>query len=489
MAGVFYPQACITLRVLWEDFQLKSDAKLAKVTELNILAKSIRVNINDYSHADTFEAELDYKSFPFDPRLIRSCGITVHIEDMKRLYNDSEQMVRITPTEDKFDEKGKLLSKGNAVFIGFADDSSITFDDTSRTVKLEGRDFTSLFLDRTYPFGTINLEKRVDEVIQEIIDALPENNNKKIKIINKVFLETGVQLPILSSFFGEKDKHSGKKNVRKDESFWEAIQDICSRAGLICYMELDKLIISKPRVLFEKTKTTYFVYGKNLKSLDFKRKLGRRKNFNIVVRSLSIEGKSVLQAQIPAEATAAWSNAVGIPNKEVKQEKIGADGKPVEEENAAPAPYMAFSVKNVVDKDHLITVAQEIYEEISRQEIEGNLSTRDMETWNFNAENKKVVEGCFDLLKLRVGNPISVEIDSSDMQVLSRMSDVDQRRNFLIRQCYDQTAAELIAKNLARISTPFYVKAVEYSMSIDSGFDMKVEFINFIETANKALVK
>ena len=150
---------------------------------------------------------------------------------------------------------------------------------------------------------------------------------------------------------------------------------------------------------------------------------------------------------------------------------------------------MAFSVKNVVDKDHLITVAQEIYEEISRQEIEGNLSTRDMETWNFNAENKKVVEGCFDLLKLRVGNPISVEIDSSDMQVLSRLSDVDQRRNFLIRQCYDQIAAELIAKNLARISTPFYVKAVEYSMSIDSGFDMKVEFINFIETANKALVK
>ena len=477
MAGVFYPQACIVLKILWEDFRIKSDAKLARETTLNILAKSVRVNINDYSHADSFEAEIDYKSFPFDPRLIRSCGVTVHIENMERLHDRNDNLIRIQPKES------------NAVFQGFADEDSINFDDTSRTVKLEGRDFTSLFLDRTYPQGTINLEQRIDEVIQEIMSNLPENSNNKIKLVNKVTEQTGEQLPILSSFFGEKDKHSGKKNVKKDESYWECIQDICSRAGLICYMELDKLIVSKPRVLYEKKSTTYFVYGKNLKSLDFKRKLGRRKNFNIVVRSLNVEDKEVLQAQIPAEATAEWSNEVGVPNKEVKQEKIGADGKPIEEENAQAAPYMAFSVPNIKSKDHLIKVGQEIYEEIGRQEIEGNLETRDMETWNFNAESKRIVEGCFNLLKLRVGNPISIEIDASDMKVLSRLEDIDQRRYYLMDQCYDTVAADVIARSLSRISTPFYTKAVEYSMSIDNGFSMKVEFINFIETANKGLAK
>jgi hypothetical protein len=477
MAGIYYPQACIVLKILWEDFQIKSDARLARETTLNILAKSVRVNINDYSHADSFEAEIDYKSFPFDPRLIRSCGVTVHMENMERLYSNNDNLLRIQP------------KTSNAIFQGFADDDSITFDDNSRTVKLEGRDFTSLFLDRTYPKGTINLEQRIDQVIQEIMSSLPENANNKITLVNKVTEQTKEELPILSSFFGEKDKTSGKKNVKKDESYWECIQDICSRAGLICYMELDKLIINKPRVLYEKKNTTYFVYGKNLKSLDFKRKLGRRKNFNIVVRSLNVEDKEVLQAQIPAEATAEWSNAVGVPNKEVKQEKIGADGKPITEENAQAAPYMAFSVPNIKNKDHLIQVGQEIYEEIGRQEIEGNLETRDMETWKFDAEKKRVNNGCFDLLKLRVGNPLSIEIDASDMQVLSRLGDVDERRRYLIRQCYDQVSADVIARSLSRISTPFYTKSVEYTMSIDSGFSMKVEFINFIETANKGLAK
>lgn len=497
MAGIFYPQVAVTLRILWEDFKLSSEAAKATDYELSIMAKTVRVHVNDYSHADTFTVEVDYKSFPFDPRLIRSCGITVHMENMGKLYDDDGEIVKIKPRSDKKDNDGKVIHEGNTIFQGFADDESIAFDDDKRTVTLEGRDFTSLFLDRKFPISIVNLQGTVDEVIQFVVDKLPENvvinskGTKAITIENRVLDEDGnkVTLPTLASFWSDPHEKSGQKNVHAEESYWEVIQDIVSRAGLIAFIELDKLVITKPRVLYSKKSTVYMVYGKNVRHLEFKRKIGRRKNFNLVLRSMNFQTKSVETVYIPKDATAEWSNAVGVPNKEVKVEKIGPNGLPIKDDNAQAAPYIAFSIPDVASKEQLIVIGQETYEEIGRQEIEGSLETRDMEAWHFNAKDKRVTEGCFDLLKLRIGAPISIEIDHSDMQAISRMNTVPERKRYLLSMGYPSSAAETIAVNLGRVATPFYTKAVEYSYEREQGFTCKIEFINFIEQSNKGFSK
>jgi hypothetical protein len=472
VSGYYYPQASLVLRILWEDFKLNSDPNLAKEYVLPVLARSVRVHINDYAHADTFDAEIDYKNFPFDPRTIRSVGVSVFMEDMKRVYQSNNAIEQIVPSDD------------NAIFLGFADEESITFNDTKRTVRLEGRDFTSLFLDRKFPRGTVNLEQTVDQVIQSILDELPENRNGRIRLDNRV----SGSLPILSSFYSEKDQLSGKRNVRKEESFWELIQNVSSQAGLIAYMELDKLVLSKPRVLYDKKKTVYMVYGKNLSDLEFKRKIGRRKNFNIVVRSLNLNTKEVIEARIPADATEEWSTATGIPREEVLLKKLGADGKPLEDsvERVNPAPYIAYLVPNAPNKNHLVSIGQEIYEEISRQEIEGSLSTKDMSSSYYDAESGKVVSGEFNLLKLKVGTPISIEIEQDDLDKIARMSSVEDRVTYLQQRSYPTKVARVFAETLGRVATPFYTRGVEYSMDAESGFSCKIEFINFIETANKA---
>ncbi len=85
--SLYYPQAAITLGIIWEDFDNKDEEFLQDIYKLPIISRSLNVQINDYREADTFTAEIDYKSFPFDPRTIRACRITIHMEDIKEIFD------------------------------------------------------------------------------------------------------------------------------------------------------------------------------------------------------------------------------------------------------------------------------------------------------------------------------------------------------------------------------------------------------------------
>jgi len=478
MGGVFYPQCAVLLRVRWEDFGDTHQESLQKVYELPILARNVTVNINDYSHADTFELEVEYKHFPFDPRAIRACGVTVFMDNMGKLYDPDNSMRQVAPKRE------------NAVFMGFADEESIHFDDTHRTVKLEGRDFTGLLVDRKYPHGTVNVEKPLDQVLMEILSGLPET--KELVLDNRVVLLPGERLPVLSKFWSERDKLSGRVNVPANKTYWDVIQDVVGRAGLIAYMELDKLVLSQPRVLYDKGRPAVFVYGRNLKSLEFKRKVGRMKNFNVAVRSLNVASKEVLLAKIPEEASAEWSKRTGIPNKEMVVQTLKPDGTPVDvtkgsggngaQSQPEVAPYMSFRVPDVSSKAQLITIGERIYEEISRQQIEGSLETHDMEVPRAAIHDGRLHDvSRFDVLKLRVGAPIRIEIDQGDLQGISRIADRSERVRFLVARGYNAKVAAAFAESMGRYNPVFYTKAVTYRMDADQGFECKVEFLNFIE--------
>jgi hypothetical protein len=79
----------------------------------------------------------------------------------------------------------------------------------------------------------------------------------------------------------------------KKDKYWEVIQDLVGKAALVAYIELDELIIAKPRALYEGTNAKQFIYGKNLKSLEFKRKLGRVKGFKSKCNPSTLPTKSL----------------------------------------------------------------------------------------------------------------------------------------------------------------------------------------------------
>lgn len=452
--SVYYPQASLTLRVRWEDFGNEADAKLQSVYSLPIVARRISVNINDYTQADTFEAEIDYKQFPFDPRSIRACGVTVSMQDMKKVFQGSA-LEQIKPNAE------------NTIFLGFADEESIVFDDDKRVVKLEGRDFTSLLIDRKYLRGPIDLTKKLDTLLTEILADLAEV--AEIKLDNRVPGE----LPVLGKFATQFTSAAQKKNVKLDENYWEVIQDLVGRAGLIAYIELDKLVLSTPRVLYDRNKAKRFIYGRNIKDLEFKRKLGRKKNFNVLVRSLNVDKKEVLEAEIPKEASDTWARDTGVPQRRIQIPVINADGSPGTPKDA---PIIALRVANVADKPQLVKIGEQIYEELGRQQIEGSFKTREMET-------KDVQNVCFNLMKLRNGTPLQIDIDQGDLNGVNRIDSVSKKAQFLVSRCYDRKVAQVLAETLSnpRFNGPFYTKAVQFTLDSESGMEIKVDFINFIE--------
>lgn len=465
MSGPFYPQAAVTLRVLWEDFGQKNNAKLQEIYSLPVLARRISVNINDYTQADTFECEIDYKQFPFDPRSIRACGITIAMEDMKNLFSEGK------PTEIQPNSRATTQG-GNTIFVGFADEESISFNDQARTVKLEGRDFTALLIDRPWLSGPPDISRSLDIILSQILAELEET--KDLKLDNRV----KEPLPSLGQYANAFNDAAQKKNTKKNESYWDVIQDLVGRAGLIAYIEVDKLVISKPRVLYSDTQALQFVYGRNLSDLEFKRKLGRRKNFNVVVRSLNIESKEVITANIPAEATAEWAAATGVKQEAVKIPKLDVQGNKLGEDQVAPA--ISFRVPNVTSQAKLIEIGQELFEELGRQQIEGSFSTRDMET----TTGKKT---CFNILELRNGSPVKIEIDQGDLEGLNRLTTVGQKTQFLLNKCYSRKVAQALAETLSnpRFASPFYTKSVQFTLDMQNGFEAKVDFINFINTPPK----
>lgn len=450
----FYPRAIAQLKVVWENFGSNANIAARQTYELAVMPRSVRVNVNSYAEADTFELELDYKVFPFDPRTIRSCQVSIFMDNGDALPRDP--LNPFTPSKD------------NAVFEGFADEDQMSFSESTRSIKLKGRDFTALYIDAKWPGTLVSLYKPVNVVIEEIIRKLQATGN--ITVSNR----TGVLvLPTLAAYYPNFGQLSGNRSAKKNEKYWDVIQDICSHAGLICYMELNELVIAKPRTLFDRKKSVQFVYGKNLKSLEMTRKFGRQKGFNVIVRS--VVEKEVIEAKIPLES-------INLPEggAEIKIPKQGPNGVLLDENSAdSTAPYMSFSVANVRSKAHLIEVGEKIFEEIGRQQIEGKFQTSDMDAPS-TLENGISVD-CFNLLKLRVATPLKVVVASDDLESISKLASVATRIRYLTDRGYNLRVATIFAQTLGKFDTPFYTKSVQFSLDATNGFRCDVDFLNNIE--------
>jgi len=454
--AIFFPQVAATLRVVWENFGDDVNPLLKAIYTVPVQGNRVNVNINSYAEADTFELELDYKVFPFDPRAIRSLQVSIHMEDMERLEEDGAPK-KIQPTDD------------NRMFMGFADEDEMTFNDNARSVKLKGRDFTGLLIDAKWPGRLVSLDKTVMTVLNEILQSLQATQD--IFVENRTGLPV---LPILAKFFPDFGKLSGKRNAKQRETYWDVIQDIVSKAGLIAYIELDKLILTKPRTLYDSSKAVKFVYGRNVTDLQMTRKMGRQKGFNVVVRS--VIQKEVVKVEIPKDSTNLPEG--GEPVRIAKQSAGGVVIDKSKEESLAP--FLAFAVANVRDKAHLIEIGEKIFEELGRQQIEGRFKTADM-----CAPTKDNAD--FNLLQLRVGTPVSIVIGIDDLEKIQEKADAAERLKYLIDRKWQSQVANVFAQQLGKKAMPFYTKAVSFTMDAQNGFVCEVEFLNFIETSGKGL--
>lgn len=472
----YYPQAAVKLRILPEDFKLVSDASLQRPYEVIVQAKNLSITSNDYKTTDTFNMKLDYKNFPFDPRTIRACGVVIYLQDMAKIQN-------LVP------------SNANAVFAGFVDTETINLDDSKQEVSFEGRDFTSLMIDQKYLINApISEQQPLDQAIREFLKQVPAL--RAIVVVNR----TGDELPSLGKFYPDHASPlQGQKNPGHKDSYWTLIQDACARAGLICFMQLENLIITTPK----NQATTAgddikFIYGRNIKSLEFKRKLGRIKGINISVRSRV--GKEVIQAKIPFDAEQSWCDAFGVKKAEVTVPVLLPTGQVDDKAAPTPAPYLGFNIPKIAVQSQLIKIGQTLYEQYSLQQLEGELSTKEMighgpvKSASAGAFTARAQTGTqlssakkYDLTQLKKGQSLSIEIATDDLDEIGRYQDRATREQYLMRKGYKREVAALFAKTMGKFSPRMQVKSYIMNFDQDSGFDLKVQFQNILITTQAGL--
>lgn len=473
----FYPRAVVKLRVLPEDFQLTSDASKQTPIEFSVMARNVTVNINDHKTADSFTAEIDYKNFPLDPRACRYVGVVIYIQDMQGLVHADGTPKRLIPQES------------NTVFSGFVDEQTVNFDETKQTVHFEGRDFTALLIDQKYAENVpITLNEPLDVILGLFLSTFKAT--KQITVENrtgKYNPSTGKwdndPLPTLAQYFPDfSSPQAGGRNPGSHESYWEIMQDLVHRAGLICFIALDKLVLTTPRNLYNPNSDIKFIYGQNVKTLMYKRKLGRFKGFNILVRSRV--GKDVLTAKIPVEATDEWCKSFGIEKKDQVVPVLKPDGTVDASAAAKPAPYIAFPVPNIGNKEQLIRIGQTVYEDYSRQQLDGDMETTDMVSHS-GVDQRDAHYKAYDLTQIDIGQPIAIEIGMDDLNHISRMASEHDRVEYLKKRNFNPSVAKIFANTMGKFSSRFYTKSFSMSLGEDEGFKMKINFINIIELHNK----
>lgn len=457
--------------------------------KLIVQARKISITTNDYKTTDTFSMEIDFKNFPFDPRSIRACGVIIYMADTEKLYTQDGAVNKLVPgAPTKLDP-----SLTNAVFSGFVDTETIRLDDSKQNVTFEGRDFTALLIDQKYetPKGTstpIPLSQPLDKAITGLLAQFKATS--QIKVVNRTGNTT---LPTLAQFYPDFGSPlAGQKNPGPKESYWEIIQDMVNRAGLICFIHIDQLIIATPKnQATTQNDDIKFIYGQNVKNLELKRKLGRLKGFNIRVRSRV--GKRVLQADIPREATAAWAKAFGVPREDISIPVLKPDGtidKSAQGGTTQLAPFKTFPVPKISNKDQLVQIGQTLFEQYSLQQLEGSFTTREMlgrgPTKDTTGNTKQSFKA-YDLTQMQKGQSLCIEIDVDDLAAISRLSDEGSRTDFLIKRNYNRTVAAIFAKTLGKFSPRFQVTSYTMSLDQDNGWELAVNFQNILDVTQAGL--
>ena len=475
---VYYPKAVALIDLVAHDYGNQNQKP-----EFHFLISpvSCSVNINSYNLADTFNLTARFEDLPLDPRLIRSLRVTILVMDLKELRDFTSQ--DISQNLDK------------VVFTGFADTHTIKLDQSQRTVSFEGRDYTALLIDSTFDNANledaegkrtrkIRLDRPVKTIIQDLLSNVPAAKNIQIDDRSGGRADENFRkaVPNFSLVSGEEVSDGLYQYTDKNDTYWDVIIAICEASALICYIELDKLVLTTPRVLYQGSTTSkpslQFIYGFNLMNLEFFRNLGKKRKFNILIKSFNARKNERIQVSIPRDAEKAWADSMNIDKAIQKVKELNAEG--VAETRNAPA--FTFLLRDKT-REELVQYGQKIFEEFVRQQLEGSCETHEMVV-----NDDRGVE--FDLTQIKVGTPIKIEIAQEDVRNILRtgpegnkISD-GQRIAYLVRRGYPQKTAEALIKAVAqgtgKLRPIFYTREAIFDFS-DQGFSCRLGFVNYIQ--------
>jgi hypothetical protein len=393
--------------------QISSSDDMTHVVD-GVIPITADLKLNGLRTADQLTLEFEYRDLPVDPRAVRACAIeyflgNVRPDDFARgvrgeLRSDAARggialpanVVQATYTDDFGRERSNLR------FRGWADRWTIEWNsDDVPVARLECTDNTRLLLEQdAAPKLTINPKTPIDQAIADYLTNYPLFRGLAV-----LFSPAGTKVPTLGEALS-KTKYQPKlgPNVAGGDKLkvWDYLTDVVTSIGYLIWLDDLTITIQQPRTYYSSQFSTRgddpfrgrvlpsgrllahrtLVYGVNVVDQHVERNYTKHVPQNIELRCYSKLRKKTLVARFP---NASSRNKWLLPG------------------NSADEKWTVKIVHDIEDEKALRRIAQSIYEQQGRREIEARVTTKNLGSYGGGP-------GDPDLLDARPGDPIDLEI-------------------------------------------------------------------------------
>jgi hypothetical protein len=479
---------------------------------MNRVPVSGNFELNGYRQAHKFSMEFDYRDLPVDPRLCVACGVEIHLGSVAAA---TFGVGMTTPPAKGQKLEGILRTRDGSsdpredtlLMAGIVDNWSVEHGMKGSTVKIEGRDLRSIFIDSPVDvrsFADLDLSQDITQVVKQIIRHHPLND-RKASLAGSGRLEDIVtfeptdwpgQVPLSPGVVGELTKlrrQTAKQRKAPTRgaprgvppappsadseklSYWDLIINYCFLVGAVPFMDGYKLKIRRARNLFrlisdagsapgvnapfaggqpreipgasKPLRIRHLVYGRNISTLRLERKYTGKTVKTVECYAVD---QPVTKGRTPDDlpnqlVTGRYPTKADMadPNFLGKPIKFTPSGKPQGEEDV-----LRVAVPGIGSQERLKEIARDIWEENRRGDLGGSCETKSLAS--FGGDNSDP-----DLLRLKPGDPIQFLTDPSGVSSREGLADLlvgKNRRNMSAKELEDEITTRFFGdRNLARV--------------------------------------
>lgn len=398
-------------------------------TLMNLVPTTGNFDLPHPRQAATFNLTFPYDSLPIDPRLLRAVGVEIHIgcvdskdygTGMAGKFARDGQSPSILATRSGLIDPftGRPASRDSTLlFYGTVDLWEAEHAPSGSTVTLTGRSIVGILLDGKPPVDVLDgldIERPIHRVIADLIATIPTDQRLTIDVCTDETEWEGGRVPAPGTIKGYNDMRIGTKKGKPVTntgastdriSYWDLITNFCNSVGGIPHLQGSVLWVRPGRSIFEimdrpgrgpfqndryaddgKLAVRRLILGRNVLKFKLSRKMG-----GIAVVPIVIAYGFDDQAQGEARMVhGQWPPADSPAAKSKKSDDT-----------------IRIPISGVRDRDRLVQIARDVYEEIGRGEIGCEFATGTLAS--FLGDNADP-----DLLRLRPLEPIEVTVDPAN---------------------------------------------------------------------------
>jgi hypothetical protein len=395
---------------------------------------------DDHNHADQLSTTVDWVDAGVDPRWIAGATCEFYL-------GDASETGEWEPDETNIRFVGRMVKPARRV------------KGDSLQVDLEFHDYTSFFLlAKQYATAGVPL---YSETLGEAWIRICEHTPGAEPLADNIELRGLSTFPLIGSAVAERFRKRGTLHVKPNSDAWAIWQQCVGMMGLVSFFELDTCIVTTATDLYTGGDPPRVVWGRDL--LDFSEERNNDRHMKGVgITSFDpITGKTLESLYNPL-----------LANK--KKVKPAAKRRTKASTIDDSKEFDIFAFHGITKQAALDALVRRVYEERSRQELEGTLETVEMALETASGKS-------FDLLALGSGDTIEVKfLGDEDATFVKSFSSQSDRVSYLLERGYTEPVAQIIAGNVDALtakSSLFYVKSVtsELESNSDGGGSFRVE--------------